>query len=281
MAAEPGGWHTAEAPVPAGTAYHFVMPDGLHVPDPAGRLQFEDVHGGSEVVDPTLFAWEHGDWTGRPWNEAVIYECHAGLMGGFKGVQERLPELKRLGFTVIELMPIADVPGDRNWGYDGVLPYSPTRAYGSPDELKALVDAAHGLGLMMMLDVVYNQFGPDGAYIHAYAKPFFRDDIKTPWGAAIDFRRPEVRDYFERNALFWLNEYRFDGLRFDAVHAISEGFPHRDGRPDPRRNGGPPRPPRARAREQPRRPPAHGRRAVVRRAMGRRHASCAARAAGA
>ncbi len=222
MAAEPGGWHEAAVPVPAGTAYHFVMPDGLHVPDPAGRLQFEDVHGGSEVVDPNRFAWEHGDWTGRPWNEAVIYECHAGLMGGFKGVQARLPELKRLGFTVIELMPVADVPGDRNWGYDGVLPYAPTRAYGSPDELKALVDAAHGLGLMMMLDVVYNHFGPDGAYIHAYAKPFFREDIKTPWGAAIDFRRPEVRDYFEQNALFWLNEYRFDGLRFDAVHAISE-----------------------------------------------------------
>jgi maltooligosyltrehalose trehalohydrolase len=119
-------------------------------------------------------------------------------------------------------MPIADVPGDRNWGYDGVLPYAPSPAFGTPDELKSMIDAAHGLGLMVMLDVVYNHFGPDGAYIHTYAKPFFREDIKTPWGAAIDFRRVEVREYFEQNALYWLNEYRFDGLRFDAVHAIGD-----------------------------------------------------------
>ena len=122
-------------------------------------------------------------------------------------------------------MPIADFPGRHNWGYDGVLPYAPDAAYGTPDALKALVDAAHGLGLMVMLDVVYNHFGPDGAYLHAYAKDFFREDVKTPWGAAIDFRRPEVRQYFEQNALYWLMEYRFDGLRFDAVHAINDpGF---------------------------------------------------------
>ena len=222
MRAVSGGWHEAMADAPVGTAYQFVLPDGLTVPDPASRRQYADVHGASEVVDPGRFQWEHGDWAGRPWNEAVIYECHAGLMGGFKGIEARLPELKRLGFTVIELMPVADVPGDRNWGYDGVLPYAPSRAFGSPDELKSMIDAAHGLGLMVMLDVVYNHFGPDGAYIHAYAKPFFREDIKTPWGAAIDFRRREVRDYFEQNALYWVNEYRFDGLRFDAVHAISE-----------------------------------------------------------
>ena len=136
-------------------------------------------------------------------------------------------------------MPVADVPGDRNWGYDGVLPYAPTRAYGSPEELKALVDAAHGLGLMMMLDVVYNHFGPDGAYIHAYAKPFFREDIKTPWGAAIDFRRPEVRDYFEQNALYLAERIplRRSALRRRARDQRG-GFPHRDGRPDPCRTAG-------------------------------------------
>ena len=222
MHAAPEGWHEVVTPAPAGTSYSFVLPDGLSVPDPASRQQWEDVHGPSMVVDPNAYTWKNGNWRGRPWNEAVIYECHAGLLGGFKGVEAKLPELKRIGFTVIELMPIADVPGDRNWGYDGVLPYAPTRAFGTPDELKSLIDTAHGLGLMMMLDVVYNHFGPDGAYIHAYAKPFFREDIKTPWGAAIDFRKFEVREYFEQNAIFWLNEYRFDGLRFDAVHAISE-----------------------------------------------------------
>ena len=222
MHTEPGGWHRLAASAPAGTPYSFVLPDGLAVPDPAARQQAGGVHGPSLVGDPAGFAWQHPDWLGRPWHEAVLYECHAGLMGGFKGVQARLPGLARMGITAVELMPIAGVPGSRNWGYDGVLPYAPDGALGSPDELKALIDAAHGMGLMMLLDVVYNHFGPDGAYIHAYAKPFFRDDAHTPWGAAIDFRRPEVRDYFTQNALFWLDEYRFDGLRFDAVHAISE-----------------------------------------------------------
>ncbi len=152
----------------------------------------------------------------------MLYELHPGAFGGFDGIRAQLPRLTDLGVTAIELMPIADFPGAHNWGYDGVLPYAPDAAYGTPDQLKALVDAAHGLGLMVMLDVVYNHFGPDGAYIHAFAKPFFREDMKTPWGASIDFRRPEVRQYFEQNALYWLQEYRFDGLRFDAVHAISE-----------------------------------------------------------
>ncbi len=222
MQPEPGGWHSLTCPAPPGTRYQFALPDGLHVPDPASRLQAPDAHDPSVVVDPTAYEWQHGEWQGRPWHEAVIYELHVGTMGGFKAIREHLPELRRLGITAIELMPIADFPGGRNWGYDGVLPFAPDTAYGTPDELKALIDAAHGLDMMVMLDVVYNHFGPDGAYLHAYAKPFFRDDIKTPWGAAIDFRRPEVRDYFIQNALFWLMEYRFDGLRFDAVHAISE-----------------------------------------------------------
>ena len=220
-----GGWHDATLPAPAGTQYAYRMPDGLTVPDPAARAQADDVHSASVVVDPLAFTWAHGDWMGRPWHEAVIYELHPGAFGGFDGIRAQLPRLKALGVTVVELMPIADFPGKHNWGYDGVSPYAPDTAYGTPDALKALVDAAHGLGLMVMLDVVYNHFGPDGAYLHAYAKSFFREDIKTPWGAAIAFDKPEVRQYFEQNALYWLREYRFDGLRFDAVHAINDpGF---------------------------------------------------------
>ena len=222
MRSEPGGWHSARTPAPAGTSYCYVMPDGLSVPDPASRLQKADVHDPSVVVDPGAYVWRHPDWKGRPWHETVIYECHAGLMGGFKGLEAELPRLASLGFTAIELMPVSDVPGQRNWGYDGVLPYAPDTALGTPDELKSLIDAAHGLNLVMLLDVVYNHFGPDGAYIHALAKPFFREDLKSPWGAAIDFRRPEVREFFEQNALYWLNEYRFDGLRYDAVSQIKE-----------------------------------------------------------
>ncbi len=222
MRALEGGWHEAALAAPPGTQYRYRLPDGLAVPDPASRLQAPDVHDPSVVVDPNDYEWRSNSWQGRPWHEAVVYEAHAGAMGGFSGIRQRLPELRSLGITAVEIMPVADFPGGRNWGYDGVLPFAPDTAYGTPAELKALVDDAHGLGLMVMLDVVYNHFGPDGAYLHAYAKPFFREDISTPWGAAIDFRRPEVCDYFTQNALYWLMEYRFDGLRFDAVHAISE-----------------------------------------------------------
>ena len=222
MVSEPGGWHALTMSAPAGTRYQFVMPDGLHFPDPASRMQDKDVHDPSVVVDPEEYEWQHADWQGRPWHEIVLYELHPGLMGGFQGIQSELPELQRLGVTAIELMPIADFPGRHNWGYDGVLPYAPDRAYGTPADLKALIDAAHGLGISVFLDVVYNHFGPDGAYIHVFANTFFRNDLQTPWGAAIDFRRAEVRDYFIQNAVYWLEEYRFDGLRFDAVHAISE-----------------------------------------------------------
>ena len=220
MRAAPDGWFEAERRAPAGTPYMFVLPDGMRVPDPASRAQSGDVHDPSLVVDPRAYEWRNEGWRGRPWHEAVIYEIHAGLAGGFEGVRAKLPELAALGVTAIELMPVNDFPGPRNWGYDGVLIYAPNAAYGTPEQLKRLVDEAHGLGLMMFLDVVYNHFGPDGAYLHVLAKPFFRTDIKTPWGASIDFRRPEVRDFFIENACFWLDEYRFDGLRFDAVHAI-------------------------------------------------------------
>lgn len=215
------GWFEAQVAAQAGDPYQFVLPDGLAVPDPASCAQQDDVHGPSLVVDHGAYAWKNTEWRNRPWHEAVIYELHPGLMGGFNGIRAKIEELASLGVTAIELMPIADFPGEHNWGYDGVLPFAPDRAYGTPDELRALVDAAHGAGLMIFLDVVYNHFGPDGAYLHAYARQFFDEGVHTPWGAAIDFKRPEVRAFFIQNALMWVNDYRFDGLRFDAVHAIS------------------------------------------------------------
>jgi malto-oligosyltrehalose trehalohydrolase len=222
MRREADGWFEAQVHCVAGTQYRYRLVDGTLVPDPASRAQANDVHGPSLVVDPYSYQWRNPGWTGRPWREAVIYELHVGLVGGFHGAARELQRLAQLGITAVELMPINDFPGLRNWGYDGVLPYAPDAAYGSTTELKALVDTAHDLGLMIFLDVVYNHFGPDGNYLAKYAPQLFREDIHTPWGAAIDFRRPEVRRFFTENALYWLMEYRFDGLRFDAVHAISE-----------------------------------------------------------
>ncbi|MBN9086524.1 MAG: malto-oligosyltrehalose trehalohydrolase [Reyranella sp.] len=222
MTPQPGGWFETEARCGAGAAYRYRLPSGQAVPDPASRAQADDVHGPSLVVDPEAYRWRHPDWKGRPWPETVLYELHPGTCGGFAGIQADLGRLSDLGITAVELMPVSDFPGARNWGYDGVLPFAPDRAYGTPDELRALVDAAHGLGLMMFLDVVYNHFGPDGNYLGLYAPPFFRRDLHTPWGVAIDFRQPPVRRFFIENALYWLREYRFDGLRFDAVHAIED-----------------------------------------------------------
>jgi maltooligosyltrehalose trehalohydrolase len=216
------GWFTVEVDCGPGSHYRYILHDGLAVPDPAARAQAKDVHSASVVVDPSSYRWRRPDWRGRPWRETVLYELHVGTFGGFGGVARRLPRLADLGITAIELMPIAEFPGARNWGYDGVLPFAPEHSYGSPDELKALVDTAHAYGLMIFLDVVYNHFGPDGNYLHAYAPQMFRDDVATPWGPAIDFRRQEVRRFFTENALYWLIEYHFDGLRFDAVHAITE-----------------------------------------------------------
>ncbi len=217
-----GGWHEVEIECGAGTSYSFKLADGTVIPDPASRAQVEDVHSPSIVVDPGAYNWRNTQWLGRPWEQTVLYELHTGLFGGFTGVKRELPRLAALGVTAVELMPVNDFPGQRNWGYDGVLPYAPDRAYGSPDDLKELIDAAHDHGLMMFLDVVYNHFGPDGNYLPISAPQFFRDDVVTPWGPAIDFRRSEVRRFFTDNALYWLHDYRFDGLRFDAVHAITE-----------------------------------------------------------
>ncbi|NUU38510.1 malto-oligosyltrehalose trehalohydrolase [Pseudomonas sp. C2B4] len=214
------GWFVINTRCPAGTGYRFNIDGELEVPDPASRAQAGDIHRHSVVVDPLAYRWQHSTWLGRPWNEAVIYELHVGALGGFAAVEQHLARLVELGITAIELMPVAQFPGERNWGYDGVLPYAPQASYGSPEQLKHLIDTAHGHGLAVILDVVYNHFGPDGNYLHRYAKGFFNEDKHTPWGAAIDFQRREVRDFFIDNALMWLLEYRFDGLRFDAVHAI-------------------------------------------------------------
>ncbi|KTB60264.1 malto-oligosyltrehalose trehalohydrolase [Pseudomonas fluorescens] len=214
------GWFETEIACPAGTRYRFNIDGEMDVPDPASRAQAGDVHGWSVVVDSLAYQWRHSTWQGRPWHEAVIYELHVGAMGGYAAIETHLPRLAELGVTAIELMPLAQFPGDRNWGYDGVLPYAPQASYGTPEQLKHLIDCAHEHGLAVILDVVYNHFGPDGNYLGQYAKGFFQEDVHTPWGAGIDFNRREVRDFFLDNALMWLLEYRFDGLRLDAVHAI-------------------------------------------------------------
>lgn len=222
MSRSDDGWFEAQADCRAGARYRYILQDGTAIPDPAARAQIGDVDGSSIVIDPSSYNWRHPEWRGRPWHEAVVYELHAGILGGFNGVARDLPRLAKLGVTAVELMPIAEFPGARNWGYDGVLPFAPESSYGTPDELKALVDAAHEHNLMIFLDVVYNHFGPDGNYLPVFAPEMFRSDVTTPWGPAIDFRRKEVRRFFTDNALYWLIEYRFDGLRFDAVHAITE-----------------------------------------------------------
>lgn len=228
LAAEEGeaGWFSAEVPCGAGTHYQYKVTntagETLQVPDPVSRAQAGNVHGHSIVVDPESYRWKASDWRGRPWHEAIIYELHVGTMGGYDGVKGRLASLAAMGFTAIEIMPLATFPGERNWGYDGVLPYAPHFSYGSPEALKSLVDEAHMLGMMIYLDVVYNHFGPDGNYLHHYAPQFFTELEQTPWGNAINFRQPEVRQFYTENVLYWLDEYGFDGLRFDACHAIKD-----------------------------------------------------------
>ncbi len=226
------GWYETVVPgAGAGTRYCYRIDGDLRVPDPASRFQPDDVHGVSEIIDPQAYVWQAADWRGRPWSEAIVYELHVGTFspeGTFRGVIDRLDSLVDLGVTAIELMPVADFPGDHDWGYNGALIYAPDSRYGRPEDLRALIDAAHSRGLMVFLDVVYNHFGPEGNYLHVYAERFFDADQHTPWGAAIAFSGPNsrwVRAFFIENAIYWLRDYRFDGLRLDAVHAIDDPSP--------------------------------------------------------
>jgi malto-oligosyltrehalose trehalohydrolase len=219
------GWFSADiAGVKPGARYKFRIDDAIDVPDPASAFQPDDVSGPSEVIDHGAYPWRATGWRGRPWQEAVLLETHVGTFtpeGTYRAMIGKLDHLVATGITALELMPLADFAGSHNWGYDGVLWYAPDSAYGRPDNLKTLIDEAHQRGLMVFLDVVYNHFGPEGNYLGRYAPTFFTD-AQTPWGSAIDYRVREVRAFAIENALYWLREYRFDGLRLDAVHAISE-----------------------------------------------------------
>jgi malto-oligosyltrehalose trehalohydrolase len=225
MVCEGEGWVLTTATARPGSRYRYVV-DGRAFPDPASRRQPEGVHGSSEVVDPEAYEWNDLGWRGRRWEEIVLYELHLGAFsetGDFDGAVQHLDHLCRLGATAVELMPIGEFPGERNWGYDGVFPFAPSSCYGRPEALKRLIEACHVRGLAILLDVVYNHFGPEGNYLPAIAPDFFTERHQTPWGAAFDFSGPQsrpVRDFFIHNALYWLEEYQFDGLRLDAVHAI-------------------------------------------------------------
>ena len=219
------------ADVSAGDLYAYLLDGEGPLPDPASRFQPQGVHGPSAVVDPRAFAWTDDGWRGVPLQQAVVYELHVGTFsetGTFTGVTERLPYLADLGVTVLELMPVADFPGSRNWGYDGVSLYAPSRAYGAPDDLRRLVDTAHRCGLAVVLDVVYNHFGPDGAYAPQFSPFYLSTRHHSPWGAAVNLDgegSEQVREFFIQNALHWIHEYHFDGLRLDATHGLIDGSP--------------------------------------------------------
>jgi len=232
MPRDAGGWAeyvTREAP--PGTRYRYRIDGNLLVPDPAARFQPGDVHGASEVVDPLAHAWTDTAWAGLPPERLVFYELHVGAFSGagtYAGVAERLDHLVSLGVTAVELMPLADFPGRRGWGYDGVLLFAPEASYGRPEDLKTLVDAAHARGLAVFLDVVYNHFGPEGNYLHLYAPDFFNPRHQTPWGAGINYDgagSAVVRAFMIHNALYWIEEYHLDGLRLDAVNTIADDSP--------------------------------------------------------
>jgi maltooligosyltrehalose trehalohydrolase len=214
----------------AGERYRFVLSRGRRIADPASRFQPEDVHGPSEVVDPSSYAWVH-DWGSRPWDETTLYELHVGAFtkeGTFAAAAQKAKDVAALGVTAIEIMPVGDFPGRWNWGYDGVFPFAPDTSYGAPDDFKALVDTAHGHGVSVLLDVVYNHFGPEGNVWPLCAPDFFTERHKTPWGPAINFDGPRsepVRSFFIENAEYWLAEFHLDGLRLDAVHAIFDESP--------------------------------------------------------
>ncbi|MCL9670905.1 malto-oligosyltrehalose trehalohydrolase [Citrobacter sp. MNAZ 1397] len=220
------GWFelTVENVAP-GTEYQYVLADGMTIPDPASRAQKADVNGPSLVIDPTQYRWQHPQWQGRPWEETVVYELHIGTFtpeGTFRSAIRKLPYLAELGITQIEVMPLSQFGGNRGWGYDGVLLYAPHSAYGTPDDFRAFVDTAHGLGLSVVLDIVLNHFGPEGNYLSLLSPDFFDSSRSTPWGAGIAYDVDAARRYIAQAPLYWLTEFRLDGLRFDAIDQIED-----------------------------------------------------------
>lgn len=226
LARHPAAAGHFEADVPGvghGALYKFVL-DGRELPDPYARFLPQGVHGPAMVYE-SRYDWRHGEGVTRPLSEHVLYELHVGTFterGTYSGVRERLADLASLGVTAIELMPVAAFPGQRGWGYDGVALYAPFAPYGEPDELRRLVDEAHGAGLAVFLDVVYNHLGPAGNYLTAYSPEYFTSEFRNAWGDAPNYARPAMRRYVLDNARYWLGEFRFDGLRLDATHAITD-----------------------------------------------------------
>src|SRR5215469_4307092 len=227
-----GGYHrTIVGHLPAGARYHYRLEDGRELPDPASRFQSEGVHGPSQLVDTGAFQWTDQGWKGRPLASSVFYELHVGTYsreGSFDAVIPHLPELVDLGITTVEIMPIAQFPGARNWGYDGAYLFAPQNSYGGPEQLQRLINAAHAHGIAIALDVVYNHLGPEGNYLSAYG-PYFTDHYRTPWGQAVNFDgrgSDEVRRFFLDNAKYWLDQYHIDALRLDAVHGIFDFSAH-------------------------------------------------------
>ena len=226
MSATDDGWYQLQlGDIAHGTPYHYLLADGSLVPDPASRAQQSEVNGPSLVIDPHHYPWQHPDWRGRPWSETVVYELHIGTFtpeGTFQAAIAKLPELKALGITMIEVLPVSQFGGTRGWGYDGVLLYAPQASYGSPDDFKAFIDAAHGYGLSVVLDIVLNHFGPEGNYLPLLAPAFFHQERMTPWGAGIAYDVDAARRYIIEAPLYWLQEFHLDGLRFDAIDQIED-----------------------------------------------------------
>jgi maltooligosyltrehalose trehalohydrolase len=227
LSSDAPGYHSALDPKGrAGDRYLIVIEDGAAFPSPASRFQPDGVHGPSQVVDSSAYRWSDGAWVRPPFRDLVIYELHLGTFtteGTYRAAIGRLPFLRELGVNAVEIMPLADFPGGHNWGYDGVHPYAPARAYGQPDELRALVDAAHGEGIAVILDVVFNHLGPDGNYLRCFSPHYFESDHHTPWGEAINFSRENcaaVRAFFRDNLVYWMRDFHLDGFRLDATHAI-------------------------------------------------------------
>lgn len=224
---QPDGVHELFHPhASAGFLYRYRVDGNGPFPDPASRYQPQGVHGPSQVIDPTHFAWTDHAWQGPDPDRLVIYELHVGTFtpeGTFAAAAERLADLKKLGITAVELMPVADFPGERGWGYDGVSLYAPARCYGTPDDLRQLIDTAHRLGLAVLLDVVYNHLGPDGNYLGVYSSHYFSKIHETPWGSGPNFdgeRSEGAVQFFIENTLSWIHDYHIDGVRLDATHAI-------------------------------------------------------------